>query len=60
MAKVAMYCGQLILLVMTICCPAAVQAEPVDPYYNMTNGFVDVIQPESRFGGTNFLGRPER
>ena len=45
---------------MTICCPAAVQAEPVDPYYNMTNGFVDVIQPESRFGGTNFLGRPER
>jgi len=51
MAKDAMFCGQFILLVVAISCPASVQAQAIDPYYNMTNGFVDVIQPESHFSG---------
>jgi len=53
MASGAMFCGQCVFVVMIICCPAAVQTDALDTYYNMTNGFLDVVQPEPYLSGKN-------
>ena len=47
-----MFCGHFVFVVVAICCPASVQTDSVDMFYNMTNGFVDVVQPTARLIGT--------
>jgi len=52
MARDAMFCSFL----MVIFCPAAVQMDRgrgIDGYYDMTNRFLDVVQPEPFLGGKN-------
>jgi len=54
MAKVGVFCGQFVVVVMAIYCPASVLTDAVDTYYSMTNGFLDVVQPTSPLSGMNY------
>ena len=47
-----MFSGQCVFVVLVICCPAAVQTDALETYYNMTNGFLDFIQPSAGLSGT--------
>ena len=54
MAEGAMFCGQFFVVAVVMCCTASVQADVVNTYYNMTNGFLDVVQPKARAEGMNY------
>jgi len=58
MVKDAPRCRQfvsLFVVVLAIRCPSSALANLAHTYYNMTNGFLDVIQPTAQFGGMNKL-----
>jgi len=50
MATGAMFCVHLVFVAVAIYCPASAQT---NTYYDMTRGFLDVIQPMSHLGGMN-------
>jgi len=49
MAKGEMLCGVLVLVASVWYCPARAQNDAINTYYNMTNGFLDVVQPTGQW-----------
>jgi len=54
MAKGMVFCSEFVFVLLVIFCPASVHTD-ADSFYNMTNEFLDVLQPSTRLSGMNSL-----